>query len=166
MTSSKQFPRYWLFVGESTADRWISLTCKGRWLGALMFSLICTWTNIWTNNRETGDLRRHVAHCDVTVMTIIIGGCLLCALYANGRSMQARLGFTVVLFVNSISLLRIDFLLNVSIYISYLANPVIMVLIVVVVVVDDNDEDNSSGVIWLAAEWLRLDVWSTSMDKL
>ena len=41
-----------------------------------------------------------------------------------------------------------------------------MVLIVVVVVVDDNDEDNSSGVIWLAAEWLRLDVWSTSMDKL
>ena len=36
--------------------------------GTLMFSLICVWTNGWVNNREAGDLRRHRAHYDVTVM--------------------------------------------------------------------------------------------------
>ena len=41
---------------------------KGQWRGALMFSLICTWINDWVNNREAGDLRRHRAHHDVTVM--------------------------------------------------------------------------------------------------
>ena len=41
---------------------------KGQWRGALMFSLICTWTNDWVNNRNAGDLRRHRAHYDVTVM--------------------------------------------------------------------------------------------------
>ena len=29
---------------------------------ALMFSLICTWTNVWINNGEAGDLRHHCAH--------------------------------------------------------------------------------------------------------
>ena len=33
-----------------------------------MFSLICAWTNDWANNRDAGDLRRHRAHYDVTVM--------------------------------------------------------------------------------------------------
>ena len=33
-----------------------------------MFSLICTWTNGWVNNRSAGDLRRHRAHYDVTAM--------------------------------------------------------------------------------------------------
>ena len=40
----------------------------GQWRGALMFSLICAWTNGWVNNREAGDLRHHRAHYDVTVM--------------------------------------------------------------------------------------------------
>ena len=31
-------------------------------------SLICTWTNIWTKNRDAGDLRRQCAHCNVTSM--------------------------------------------------------------------------------------------------
>ena len=26
------------------------------------------WINGWVNNREAGDLRRHIAHYDVTVM--------------------------------------------------------------------------------------------------
>ena len=30
---------------------------KGQWHGALMFSLICTWTNCWVNNHKAGDLR-------------------------------------------------------------------------------------------------------------
>ena len=42
---------------------------KGQWRGALVFSLICAWTNGW-DNRNAGDLRRHRAHYDVTVMWI------------------------------------------------------------------------------------------------
>ena len=41
---------------------------KGQWRGALVFSLIYAWTNGWANNRDAGDLRRHHAHYDVTVM--------------------------------------------------------------------------------------------------
>ena len=41
---------------------------KGKWRGALMFSLICAQINDWVNNRETGDLRRRRGHCDVIVM--------------------------------------------------------------------------------------------------
>ena len=33
-----------------------------------MFSIICTWINGWVNNGQAGDLRRHRAHYDVTVM--------------------------------------------------------------------------------------------------
>ena len=41
---------------------------KGQWRGALRFSLICARTNGWVNNQDFGDLRRHHAHYDVTVM--------------------------------------------------------------------------------------------------
>ena len=41
---------------------------KGRWHGALMFSLISAWINGWVNNREAGDLRHNRAHYDVIVM--------------------------------------------------------------------------------------------------
>ena len=35
----------------------------------LVFVLfICTCKNSWVNNRDAGDLRRHLAHYDVTVM--------------------------------------------------------------------------------------------------
>ena len=33
-----------------------------------MFSLICARINSWVNNREAGDLRRHRAHYDFSVM--------------------------------------------------------------------------------------------------
>ena len=63
----KHFPRYWHFVRG--IHRWpMNSPHKGQWRGALMFSLICTWINAWVNNREAGDLRRHSAHYDVTVM--------------------------------------------------------------------------------------------------
>ena len=39
-----------------------------QWRGALMFSLICAWTNVWVNNRDVSDLRRHHADHDVTIM--------------------------------------------------------------------------------------------------
>ena len=35
---------------------------------SLMFSLICAWINGWVNNSESGDLRHHLTHYDVTVM--------------------------------------------------------------------------------------------------
>ena len=41
---------------------------KGQWHEALMFSLICAWTNSWVNNRDAGDLRRNRAHYDVIAM--------------------------------------------------------------------------------------------------
>ena len=49
-------------TGESLSPH----THKGQWRRALMFSLICAWTNGWANHRDAGDLRRHRAlwrHC-------------------------------------------------------------------------------------------------------
>ena len=65
----KTFPRYCPFVREI---QWspVNSPHKGPWRGALVFSLICTWTNGWVSNRDAGDLRRHRAHYDVTVMSL------------------------------------------------------------------------------------------------
>ena len=70
---------------EFTGHRWIppqkamfSLICDVffdfLWIPPkkAMFSLICAWINGWVNNREAGDLRRHHAHHDVTVIYIYI----------------------------------------------------------------------------------------------
>ena len=43
---------------------------KGWWRRVLVFSLICAWTNGWANNWYAGDLRRHRAHRDLTVMKL------------------------------------------------------------------------------------------------
>ena len=60
------FPSNWPFVRG--IHRWpVNSPHKGQRRGALMFSLICIWTNGWVNNRDTGDLRRHHTHYDVTV---------------------------------------------------------------------------------------------------
>ena len=60
----KHFPRYWPFVRGIHRPP-VNSPHKGQWRGALMLSLICA---CWVNNREAGDLRRHRAHYDVTVM--------------------------------------------------------------------------------------------------
>ena len=63
----KLFPRYWPFARG--IHRWpLDSPHKGQCRGALMFSLICAWTNGWVNNRDAGDSRRHRGHYDVTVM--------------------------------------------------------------------------------------------------
>ena len=41
---------------------------KVQWRGALMFSLTCTRTNGWANDRDAGDLRCHRVDYDITVM--------------------------------------------------------------------------------------------------
>ena len=63
----KTFPRYWPFVLGILRSP-VNSTHKGRWRGALIFSLICAWTNGLVNSRNDGDLRRHRAHYDVSVM--------------------------------------------------------------------------------------------------
>ena len=63
----KYVPRYWPFVRGIHRSPGNS-THKGHWRGALMFSLICAWPSGWVNNQDAGDLRRHGAHYDVTVM--------------------------------------------------------------------------------------------------
>ena len=62
------FPRYWPFVRGIHRSP-VNSPHKGQWRGALMFSLICAWTNRWVNNRDAGDLRRHRAHYDATIMS-------------------------------------------------------------------------------------------------
>ena len=47
------------WLGESTGHR---SPYKGQWCGALMYSLICAWTNGWVNNRDAGDLRGYRVH--------------------------------------------------------------------------------------------------------
>ena len=59
----KHFPRYWPFVRGIHRSP-VNSPHKGQWRGALMFSLICAWTNSWVNNRDAGDLKRHRTHCD------------------------------------------------------------------------------------------------------
>ena len=68
----KHFPRYWPFV-RGTHRSPVNSPHKGQWRGALMFSSICTWINGWVNNHEAGNLRRHRAHYDVTVMCFCLG---------------------------------------------------------------------------------------------
>ena len=63
----KHLPHYWPFVGGIHRSP-VNSPHKGQWCGALMFSLICTWTNSWTNNGDVDDFKHHRAHYDVTVM--------------------------------------------------------------------------------------------------
>ena len=82
----KHFLRYCPFVRG--IHRWpVNSPHKGQWRGALMFS-ICAWTNAWVNNRDAGDLRRHRAHYDVTVIPSYI------------RSTKYPIKCYVVLFVS------------------------------------------------------------------
>ena len=63
----KRFPRYWPFVRGIHRSP-VNSPHKGQWRGALMFSLICAWSDSWANNGDAGDLRRYSAHYDVIVI--------------------------------------------------------------------------------------------------
>ena len=63
----KHFLRYWPFVRGIHRSP-VNSPHKGQLRGNLMLSLISAWINCLANNRETGDLKRHQAHYDVTVM--------------------------------------------------------------------------------------------------
>ena len=55
--------------GEFIGDRWIP--SQSPVTRSFMFSSIWAWMNGWINIHEAGDLRRHSAHYDVTVMLMI-----------------------------------------------------------------------------------------------
>ena len=59
----RHFPRYWPFVRGIHRS-----PLKSQWHGALMFSLIYAWMNVWVNNGGLGDLRHRRTHYGVTVM--------------------------------------------------------------------------------------------------
>ena len=67
------FSHYWPFVWGIPRSP-VNSSHKGQWRRALMFSLTWAWTNGWVNNRDAGDLRRHSAHFDVSVM-LLSDGC-------------------------------------------------------------------------------------------
>ena len=67
VTKLKHFPRNWPFVGGIHRSP-VNSPHQGQWRRALIFSLICVWINDWVNNREAGDLRRHLDHYDVSVV--------------------------------------------------------------------------------------------------
>ena len=63
----KTFPHHKPFEREIQRSRGDSFH-KGRWRGAVMFSLICGWTNGWANSRKASDLRRNRSHYDSSAM--------------------------------------------------------------------------------------------------
>ena len=72
-----KWKHYWPFV-QGIHRSPANSPHKGQWPRALIFSLTCAWIKGWVNNREAGDLRRHRAHYDVTLMTY--GFVTLCCL--------------------------------------------------------------------------------------
>ena len=64
----KLFPRYWPFVRGTTGHWWVPLTKASD--ADLWYILWSASTNGWANNRDAGDLRRHRARYDVTIMTL------------------------------------------------------------------------------------------------
>ena len=63
----KPFPRHWPIV-RGIHQSLVNSPHKGQWRGALVFSLICAWTNGWINHWDAGYLWRHRAHYDGTVI--------------------------------------------------------------------------------------------------
>ena len=58
------FPRHRPFVRGNPRYP-VDFPHKGEWRGALMFSVICAWTNGWADNRNPGDLTRLCSHYNV-----------------------------------------------------------------------------------------------------
>ena len=67
----KHVPRYWPFVWGIHRSP-VSSPHKGQWRGALMFSLIWSWTKGCANNRNASDLRHHCVHyCPASRTTLV-----------------------------------------------------------------------------------------------
>ena len=82
----KHFPRFRPFVRRIHRTPVNSLH-KSQWRRALMFSLICAWTDCWANNGDASDFRHYRAHYDVIVMScfnpVTTSSCFKCNLFYN-----------------------------------------------------------------------------------
>ena len=78
----KHFPRHWSFV---RGIHWspVDSPHKGQWCGALMFSLICAWSNSWAKNRDASDY-------EVTVMWIFVVEVLSFVLWVTGSQWPTK----------------------------------------------------------------------------
>ena len=94
----KYFPHHWHFVPGIHGSS-VNSPHKGQWRGALMFSLIFAWTNNWANNRDGGDLRRHCAHYDATVMLACFRNTLYRWILAKESLSQVDSNWCVHIFV-------------------------------------------------------------------
>ena len=88
---------------------------KGQWRGALMFSLIHTWINVWVNKRKAGDLRRHRAHYDVIVMILWRQWsiCAYCGVMMLGSCLIVTLKQTHNVIITSLLRRQNDFTMSV-----------------------------------------------------
>ena len=94
----KHFPRNWPLVRGIHRSP-VNSPHKGQWRGALMFSSIYAWINGWVNNGETGDLKRHGTHYDVTVMSF--------SMFSITRSVRMKCRFHEMLVVIVIAITEI-----------------------------------------------------------
>ena len=79
-----------LALGEANQPVTDGFLSQRSLMQALIFHLMCTWTNGWANSPDTGDLRHHCAHCDVIVMYNV---CALAVLYLHwhhGQQNQSK----------------------------------------------------------------------------
>ena len=72
MMSSMETFSALLALCEANPPITVGIPHRGQLRRSLMFSLISAWRNGWANNRDAGDLRRHRAYYDVTVMTSLV----------------------------------------------------------------------------------------------
>ena len=66
----KHFPRYWSFARGIHPSPVNFPPHKNQWRGAFNAFFDLRLNNDWVNNREAGDLRRHLGHYDVTVIQL------------------------------------------------------------------------------------------------
>ena len=103
--------------GEFTGLRWTPRTKASD--AELWCFFIFAWMNAWVNNREAGDLRRHRAHYDVTVMPHSRGNAkninnvdLYQAIAENNKALNVHISWDALYIVCK----RIDFLHNLSLF--------------------------------------------------
>ena len=113
-----KYLRYWPFVRGIHRSP-LNSPHKGQWRGALMFSLICAWINDWVNSCEAGDLRRHCAHYDVTVMAtnwmipqlwpvLYIKRDIACSSVCSGAHQRKHQSSTSLIFVREVHRWPVD----------------------------------------------------------
>ena len=95
------FPRYWLSVRGIYRSPVVSLH-KGQCRTALIFSMMCAWTNCLANSQYVGDLRRHDAHYNVIVMGIFCIFAYICMFLSGflfGHCNAANHGYEALVIV-------------------------------------------------------------------